>query len=490
MAKTLPVPKGFEPYARAAKGLGVPKDQFENFIRGGAVLQDKQLRASALARECDLPGGPTEIGYGGARGGGKSHWIIVQVAIDDCQRCPGLKCLILRKVGKKGKESFEDLRARILIGKVAHKYNKHEGLLEFANGSRIILGHYQNESDVDAYLGLEYDVIAIEEATTLTSEKYTFIKTCSRTSKQNWRPRIYCTTNPGGIGHAWFKARFVVPHRKQQETETRFIGATIYDNNWVNPEYRGILESLTGWERKAYLEGDWDIAAGQFFTNFRERIHVVKPFVIPANWVTWASFDYGFSHFTSSHAFARDGDGCRFVWGEYGRRKQLPQVHAQGIREMVGSQWGGNRTVSDLRFIAAGHDVFADTGRKNPDDDKTKTIAEDYAEFGIKLTRANIDRINGAAEILAAFGDNELDPAIPPRLFIFETCVRLIECIPSLVHDPHRPEDVLKVDCDDEGNGGDDWYDDFRYGMMADAQKPMLTSLPVQRVMGIKRGHS
>jgi len=91
---------------------------------------------------------------------------------------------------------------------------------------------------------------------------------------------------------------------------------------------------------------------------------------------------------------------------------------------------------------------------------------------------------------LSAFGDYELDPPIPPRLFIFETCVRLIECIPSLVHDPHRPEDVLKVDCDDEGNGGDDWYDDFRYGMMADAQKPMLTSLPAQRVMGIQRGHS
>jgi hypothetical protein len=36
-----------------------------------------------------------------------------------------------------------------------------------------------------------------------------------------------------------------------------------------------------------------------------------------------------------------------------------------------------------------------------------------------------------------------------------------------MVHDPHRPEDVLKVDCDDEGNGGDDWYDAFRYGVMA-----------------------
>ena len=33
-------------------------------------------------------------------------------------------------------------------------------------------------------------------------------------------------------------------------------------------------------------------------------------------------------------------------------------------------------------------------------------------------------------------------------------------------HDPHRPEDVLKIDTDDEGNGGDDYYDGFGYGLM------------------------
>ena len=37
---------------------------------------------------------------GGARGGGKSHWLLAQMGADDCQRVPGLKCLLLRKVGK------------------------------------------------------------------------------------------------------------------------------------------------------------------------------------------------------------------------------------------------------------------------------------------------------------------------------------------------------------------------------------------------------
>ena len=475
---TLQKSQGFDRYALTAKDLGVCKQQFLNFVRGQAVLQAKQLLASAAARLCDLPGGPTEIGYGGARGGGKSHWIVVQVCLDDCQRVAGLKCLILRKIGKKGKESFEDLRARILIGKIAHHYVSHEGVLSFPNGSRIILGHYQNESDIDAYLGLEYDVIAIEEATTLSADKYKFIRTCCRTSKTDWRPRIYCTTNPGGIGHGWFKERFIAPFKMGCETSTRFIAATVYDNQWINPEYRAILEELTGWQRRAYLLGDWDIAAGQFFSNFREKLIVQKPFVIPANWQTWGSFDYGFAHYTSFHAFAKDSDGNRWVWAEYGKRKALPKVHAQGIKETVACKWGGGRTVASLRNIVAGHDVFSDTGRKNPDSDESRTIATDYAENGIRLTKANIDRINGAGEILSAFGDDELEIPIEPTVFIFETCVRLIECIPSLVHDPHRPEDVLKVDCNDDGKGGDDFYDDFRYGMMADAQKRVFDVSP------------
>ena len=89
-------------------------------------------------------------------------------------------------------------------------------MLTFANGSRIIAGHFQAEKDIDAYLGLEYDVIGIEEATTLSSRKHQDISTCCRTSKPNWRPRIYSTTNPGGIGHAWYRTRFVAafPGRK------------------------------------------------------------------------------------------------------------------------------------------------------------------------------------------------------------------------------------------------------------------------------------
>ena len=93
--------------------------------------------ASAAARLCDQADGPSAVGYGGARGGGKSHWLLAQMGADDCQRVPGLKCLLLRKVGKANMENFEDLRRR-LFGKLKHEFSAYRGVLAFPNGSRII----------------------------------------------------------------------------------------------------------------------------------------------------------------------------------------------------------------------------------------------------------------------------------------------------------------------------------------------------------------
>jgi hypothetical protein len=44
---------------------------------------------------------------------------------------------------------------------------------------------------------------------------------------------------------------------------------------------------------------------------------------------------------------------------------------------------------------------------------------------------------------------------------IHQRCARLLECLPALQHDPNRPEDVLKVDADEDGVG--DCADFFRY---------------------------
>jgi hypothetical protein len=457
----------YETFARAAAAAGCPEDQLLNLVRGEACLQERQLAACAAARLCDAPDGPTAVGYGGARGGGKSHWLLAQMGVDDCQRVAGLKCLLLRKVGKANLEHFEDLR-RKLFNRLPHEFSAFRGILTFANGSRIIAGHFQNEKDIDTYLGLEYDVIGIEEATTLTSRKYQDITTCCRSSKvlpngQLWRPRIYSTTNPGGVGHAWYRTKFVVPmvaapHAKvSNHRDTIFIPARVGDNAFNNPEYRKVLEGLTGWQKRAWLDGDWDIAAGQYFTNFRRDVHVVQDFDDTRAVEWFAALDYGFAHYTVALLGCRDGDGNIFVVDEHAERMWLPQRHGIAIRAML-SRHGVSLDPNDgrrplARFVA-GADVFSRQG------DGT-TIAQQYEGQGIRLRAANMDRLNGWAEILVLFGD--ADAGIRPKLFIHQRCKRLVETLPTLQHDPNRPEDVLKVDADEDGIGGDDAVDALRY---------------------------
>lgn len=470
------------PYIDAAIKAGCPQDQIENFVRARLALQPQQLLASAAARACDAPDGPTAIGYGGARAGGKSFWLLAQMGADDCQRQAGLKCLLLRKVAKANLEHFEDLRLRV-FGQLAHEFN-YRGILTFANGSRIIAGHFQCEKDIDAYLGLEYDVIGIEEATTLSERKYKDIATCCRTSKRNFRPRIYSTTNPGGVGHGWYKKLFVDPHYKSEgrnpksegspkpETRdsqfelrdsfglrtsdfglcsTRFIPARVTDNCFTNAEYGTQLSRLTGWQRRAWFQGDWDIAAGQFFTRFNRDTHVIDKFDARRARQWFAALDYGFTHYTVVLLGCRDGDGNIIVVDEHAERQWLPERHAMHIHAMLVRH---ELEPENLARFVAGTDVFSTQF------DGT-TIARQYGQMGLHLRRANTDRINGWAELLRRFGDPEA--GIKPSLFIHARCARLIETIPLLQHDPMRPEDVLKVDVDEDGVGGDDAADALRY---------------------------
>lgn len=445
--------------ASMAYRAGVPRDALERFLSLGYVPQPKQLQFHAAARACDEPGGATEVGFGGVRGESKSHAAIAQIALDDCQRFHGIKFLWLRKVGKAVRESFEDIRLKIL-GQVEHNYNRADGLIEFKKtGSKIILGHFKDEKDIDSYIGLEYDGLLIEEANQLTEKKHRDIKTCRRTSKSYWRPRSYYTFNPGGVGHGFLKRKFIDAWRKDAETDTRFVFAARGDNAFVDPDYRKSLDELVGWQRAAWRDGDWDIAAGQYFTNWRHDVHVKSHVVVIDGQPVWCALDYGFTHPTVCYLFT-EHDGKKQVVDEYWKQKALVSQNAEGIKQMLGRH---KVPLSRLRSFVAGADVFANRG-----DEKGKTIADQYKEHGIILTPANTDRINGAGQILSLLGD--VDEGIESRLEISERCTRLIECLPAMQHDPHRPEDVLKVDVDEDGNGGDDPYDTARYGLMDSTQ--------------------
>ena len=490
---TAPQPFDAQPYAAAGLAAGCPLDQMENLIRAGLLLQPRQLAACAAARVCDQPDGPTAIGYGGARGGGKSHWLLAQMGADDCQRRPGLKCLLIRKDGKSNLESVDDLRRRVFAG-LKYTFNASRGILTFENGSRIVIGHFQHEKDIDAYLGLEYDVIGIEEATTLTSRKYHDIVTCCRTSKiladgRHWRPRIYSTTNPGGVGHEWYRQTFILPYQRGAEQETHFIPAREDDNQFNNPEYKAILASCTGWKKEAWLNGNFDIASGQYFSNFRPAVHVLQDFN-DHNGVEWfIGMDYGYTHYTVALLACRDYDNNIIIVDEHVGRQMIPRENLDAIKAMLQRHKispDGRRPVplqrGDLpvcyppghifyrrflsRFVVGG-DLFSP-------ESNGRTIASHFSGLGVTPHPANTHRVEGWTAILEHLGNP--DAGIKPTLFIHKRCTRLLDTLPYLHHNPDDPADVLKTNPNEEGLGGDDAADALRY----------LVATPVRTIRVVK----
>jgi hypothetical protein len=442
-------------YAQAARQSGVPRDQLERFVRGGYVAQPHQLTWHAAARKADRDDGPAMIGIGGRRGPGKTHATFAQVTLDDCQRVDGLKFLFLRKVLKAARESFEDVRRKVLYA-TPHEYRIQSGVIEFPNGSRIVLGHFKNESDIDNYLGVEYDGAAIEEFTQLSKAKVDMLRGSIRSTKPSWRPRIYATTNPGGVGHQYFRTTFVLPYRNGTESETLFLPASADENRYLDAGYRRWLDSLSGTLGKMWRDGDWDVAGGAFFTNWNHNKVVISPIAEPPpHWRYWLAMDYGFQHWTMIYLLAQNDDGVVFILDELSHRHWLISQIVKSLGAMLARNGVAKHQIS---AFVVGHDCFTreSTGR---------TIADTWSDEGWSLDHAVVDRKNGAAQWLKRLGNDAA--GVPLSVQVTTRCARLIETMPMMLSNPHDPEDVLKVDCDEDGEGGDDAYDAARYGLMA-----------------------
>jgi hypothetical protein len=59
----------------------------------------------------------------------------------------------------------------------------------------------------------------------------------------------------------WGEGQDRFSFQERRESETRFGPARITDNAYNNPKYRKVLEALHGWQRQAWLSGEWDLAA-------------------------------------------------------------------------------------------------------------------------------------------------------------------------------------------------------------------------------------
>ena len=464
---------GWDEYRATIREHGNPKDQIERFEEAGIILQPKQLEYAAWARRLDhtahIDGemGAPELGFGGARGPGKSFVAFAQIAVDDCQRLPGGKFLYLREIAKNAEEQLTELVAAVLHD-VEHEHIW--GKVRFPNGSVIIVGHFGNERDVRKYLGLQYDGILVEEATTLRLMMIRALRASLRTSK-DWRPRLYDTTNPLGIGHQWYKKRLIDHERKYDgimDRSRKFIFATVDDNRFLNDDYVGNLDEYTGVELRAYRFGDWDVSAGAYFDEWNYDRQVVEDYYPQHGDRVWMSMDYGYNHWNCIYLHAKTADGVIYTFAELTHRKHYPYEIAPQYKDML-AEFG--LSPGNLLHQLAGGDVWNKTGQA------TETIADQYAALGIKLTRAITDpgsRIAGAHHMARLLGNHERD--IEPTWFVARRCTRLIDTIPMMERNPNNPEDVRKVDAASDGEGGDDAYDGCRYGLYTEKPKGRLVT--------------
>lgn len=460
---------GWPEYRKTIKECGNPADQIERFENAGIILQPKQLEFASWARRLDDAEhlddelGAPELGFGGARGPGKSFGEFAQMALDDCQRMPGLKCLYLREIGRNAEEQLTEL-VQAVLANVEHEHIR--GKVRFPNGSIIIVGHFGAEKDVRKYLGLQYDVILIEETTTLRLSAYRTLRASLRTSKV-WRPRIYNSTNPLGIGHLWYKKRFIDHERKYAGVENRarkFIFATVDDNRFVNKDYVGNLDEYTGAELKAYRFGDWDVSAGAYFDEWSYDRHVVDEYWPTHQDRIWCSLDYGFNHWNVFYLHAMTPDGVIYTCAELAHRKHYPKEIWPDIRDLL-DEFG---IVKPPRALGGG-DMFAKTGHS------VESIGDQYEKLGIKFEAAITDpgsRVQGAHHMAKLLGNHER--GIPPRWYVAKRCPKLVETMPMLERNPNNPEDVRKINADADGAGGDDAYDAARYGLYLEKAKGRL----------------
>lgn len=428
-----------EEFLKTAVEAKVPEDQLRAFLKRGYIPLPWQMRFHAAARMADQTDGPVDIGAGGARGPGKSHAVLAQVALDDCQRVPGIKALFLRQTGKSASESFEDLIGKVLMGRIGYNYNATKGILRFDNGSKIVLGGFEDEKDIDKYVGIEYDVMAVEERNQISGEKILKLKGSLRTSKPNWRPRMYSSFNPGGLGHLDVKETFVMPFRDGTESKTRFIPSTYRDNRaYLNKEYIEYLEALPGALGKAWRDGDWDTFAGQYFSEWNREKHVVSPFAIPESYKKFRAYDHGRENPACCKWYALDYDGRVWVYRElYVKGKNVDEIALEINRLSEGETY--EYSVADPAIFA--HMGFVDKYGG-------QTIAETFARCNIMFIPASNRRVDGWTlmhQYLACKDSN-------PKLVYFHTCVDSIRTIPSLIHDDIKPEDL---DTDGEDHAAD-----------------------------------
>jgi hypothetical protein len=437
-----------------------------------------------------------ELMYGGARGGGKSDYLLGDFLQDVWQgekwrgilfrrSYPELEELITR-----AKEIYIPLGARYLVG---------DKTFHFPSGATLKMRHVESEADCDKYQGHQYTWIGWDELTNWPNLKsYKKLKACLRSAHGVANKRIRCSANPGGVGHHEVKAYFVDYAPKGMEliestdedgyvTTKMFIPSRVYDNRKLldnDPGYIARLREIGSPELvRAWLEGDWNVITGAYFPEFRTDKHVLEPFAIPSHWMRFRSADWGTAspfcvlwHAVSDGYQVPNGpyipDGALVTYREWygwngnanqGLRWPASRV-AQGIvkretadNDNVPGHNGGPALREDIAYGVIDPSAYKQDGGPS--------VAESLARGGVFFRKADNNRINGWNQVRERLCGQDSDPDVDngvgtPMWYVFKTCVHIIRTLPAMQHDINNPEDA-------DTDGEDHAPDALRYGFMS-----------------------
>jgi hypothetical protein len=322
--------------------------------------------------------------------------------------------------------------------------------------------HCQREQDVRGYQSQQFDLLLFDEATEFTYYQIRFLIGRNRATVNGVVPFCAMATNPGGVSHGVIKRQFVDPGIVDRPFEVEvepgqmemhmYIPARLADNQVLekrDPGYRKRLEALPEDLRRAFLEGDWSIFAGQYFREFRREKHVIPPFTIPDTWPRFISLDWGYAapHCVLWHALDKDTKRVITYREMYGTQKRAAVLAAEIVEASHGEK---------IRYVKGSPDMWQERGLGS-DADPGRTIAEEFEAAKLRMEQADNRRVMGWTRMREYMADAEDDR---PLWQCFDTCVNLIRCLPELIHDPRDVEDVSDQ-CEDHAPEA------LRYGLMS-----------------------
>src|ERR1700722_5725057 len=325
--------------------------------------------------------------FGGAAGPGKSKALLME-AILQAHEVPGANTLLLRRTFSELEQTLLLYFRRDIPRELYKSYNESKHVVTWWNGSTTRFGYCQHEADVYQYQGAEFLFIGIDELTLFTLRQWQFLTSRNRCPVPGAFPCMAGATNPGNIGHAWVKSLWIekqaasgMEHPEEFDaSDYDFIPARVTDNPIYagNQHYLKTLRALPSHLKRAFLDGDWDVYAGQYFDRFDCSQHVVRAEQIEWKpwWPRWISIDWGFEHPAAGYWHAQAPPNAVAIASH--RQDAVGTQRASSALVATDGFVGAQPATADLRHAAP-----AGTGRANAYDVSAGVIGPDeYASPG------------------------------------------------------------------------------------------------------------